>query len=394
MDVAVVYNFAEHPGGGDYVALNTLITLREAGYNVILATSKPSNLEEAAKYYDERTPDIEVLKINVPKFLHHPYTIAFIAEKLINKMNLDNVLLVVFDDIPKILKNYNVLCYVNYSHCCRIRRPEYADPRYREKIKYRVLWYMHSLMFPRFFIYTKEDIGNRHVVLANSTLTYTHLKEDLGVDRIEKLYPPVDSQRIVYEYSNKHKENLIVSVGRIERNKRFEDILQALAIIKRDHPGISEVKCMIMGFEYDTEYLSKLKKTIVSLGLNNTVKIYLNVPRHQILENLAKAKIYVHSAPYEHFGISVVEAMAAGAIPIVKKGFNGPWIDILDQGKYGLGYETPENLAHIIAKILVYNEQHLASLRKRAIERAKQFDKTVFKQFLLRIIEKYFTCLK
>ena len=394
MDVAVVYNFTEHPGGGDYVALNTLIALKETGCDVILATSKPSNLEEVAKYYDEQVPDVKIVKINVPKYLRHPYTIAFMAKRLVNEMNLNNVLFVVFDDIPKILKNHNVLCYVHYPHCCRIRRPEYADPRYREKIKYRVLWHIHSLMFPRFFVYSKEDVGDRHVPLVNSTLTYTHLKEDLGVDKIDKLYPPVDSQRIVYKYANKHKENLIVSIGRIERNKRFEDILQALAIIKRSCPTINEVKCIIMGFKHDAEYLSKLKKTIASLRLNDIVKIHLNAPRHQIFENLAKANIYIHSAPYEHFGISVVEAMAAGVIPVVKKGFNGPWIDILDQGKYGLGYETPENLAHTIAKILEYNEQHLASLRKRAIERATQFDKAVFRQSLLRIINKHFTCLK
>jgi alpha-1,2-mannosyltransferase len=44
----------------------------------------------------------------------------------------------------------------------------------------------------------------------------------------------------------------------------------------------------------------------------------------------------------EHFGISVVEAMVSGLVPVVHSS-GGPWLDILEQGKGGFGYNTPDN---------------------------------------------------
>lgn len=57
-------------------------------------------------------------------------------------------------------------------------------------------------------------------------------------------------------------------------------------------------------------------------GKENT-KILPNLKRDEVLVLLSKAKIFFHPMPNEHFGIAVVEAKAAGCLPVVHASF-GP----------------------------------------------------------------------
>src|SRR5207244_11868431 len=58
-------------------------------------------------------------------------------------------------------------------------------------------------------------------------------------------------------------------------------------------------------------YSDMLKKTAPS-----NVSFVL-APLRKVKDILGKAKVYVHSALNEHFGITIVEAMAAGCVPVV-----------------------------------------------------------------------------
>jgi glycosyltransferase involved in cell wall biosynthesis len=53
------------------------------------------------------------------------------------------------------------------------------------------------------------------------------------------------------------------------------------------------------------------------MGLTDRVKFYPNAPAEQKVDLLKKAKLYLHTMEGEHFGISIVEAMALGCLPIV-----------------------------------------------------------------------------
>jgi glycosyltransferase involved in cell wall biosynthesis len=67
--------------------------------------------------------------------------------------------------------------------------------------------------------------------------------------------------------------------------------------------------------------------------VENRVKLILNAPLNTKIELLQKAKVYFHPMHSEHFGISIIEGMAAGCIPIVQDS-GGPREFVPDKWRY------------------------------------------------------------
>jgi glycosyltransferase involved in cell wall biosynthesis len=53
------------------------------------------------------------------------------------------------------------------------------------------------------------------------------------------------------------------------------------------------------------------------LEVSDRVKILVDVKREQLRSILLSSKVYFHPKVGEHFGISIIEGMASGCIPIV-----------------------------------------------------------------------------
>lgn len=102
---------------------------------------------------------------------------------------------------------------------------------------------------------------------------------------------------------------------------------------------LNEFKFVIIGASgRDKEYINSIKRASESLD-NLTLK--LDATKDEIDKYLSVAKIYFHPKINEHFGISIVEAMASQLIPVIHKS-GGAWYDIVEEGKYGIGYDSLE----------------------------------------------------
>ncbi|MEM1623950.1 MAG: glycosyltransferase [Sulfolobales archaeon] len=144
------------------------------------------------------------------------------------------------------------------------------------------------------------------------------------------VHPPVNVERYLSLARNPEREDLVITVGRIERGKR-QHVIPAIA---RETPG---VRYAIIGAIGQTDYFQYVKRLLKRLGVEERVKIYTNLSESHKVRLLSRAKVYLHTMKYEHFGISVVEAMAAGAIPIVHR-YSGPWVDIVSQLEKDIRY--------------------------------------------------------
>src|SRR6266705_470460 len=156
-------------------------------------------------------------------------------------------------------------------------------------ILYRQLYYHHRRM--------------REVLSKQSNYTRDSVKKVWQVDSTT-LYPPCPVD--LYESREQAKEDLVVTVARIVPEKRMEVFLE----IARQMPS---VKFVIVGrIQPGMEnYHDLLRKS----APNNASLI--DVPLREAGDLLARAKVYVHCARNEQFGITIVEAMAAGCVPVV-----------------------------------------------------------------------------
>jgi alpha-1,2-mannosyltransferase len=64
-------------------------------------------------------------------------------------------------------------------------------------------------------------------------------------------------------------------------------------------------------------YFRYLQKLIKDDGLTGRIKLIPNVSKDEMLNAMYTSMVYLHTMNGEHFGISIVEAMAAGLIPVV-----------------------------------------------------------------------------
>jgi glycosyltransferase involved in cell wall biosynthesis len=252
--------------------------------------------------------------------------------------------LVVFnDDSPTLssifeTRNVRSLLYSHFPYACRVK--------YRNKMleTSSVLRRMSEMLVMPFMarLFEMDRLWVDWPV-ANSSVTKKYMSGTFNNREITTIFPPVNA----FPYKLPQKSNIVISVGGIQPNKKFEEVIQAMSKVKTD------CKCFIIGNLRDVTYFRSLVRQVRNLGLERQVHILPEAPRQTLLSLLGRSKLIIHASRFEPFGISVVEGMNAGAVPIVCASENGgPWVDIVSKGRYGLGYDGYESLADQIDSLM------------------------------------------
>lgn len=197
-------------------------------------------------------------------------------------------------------------------------------------------------------------------VVCNSNFTKNVIDKEFGIKSVV-IYPPVDTE----SFKPKRKENIILYVGRFSQilQNKGQDILIS-SFRRLCDQGLKDWKFILAG---GTEVgvadgLSGLKK----LAAGYPIEI-IESPDFNILKDLyGKAKIYwsasgvnqnenTNPEKAEHFGITVVEAMSAGAIPVVFNG--GGHKEIVEEAVSGFLWKSPDELEKKTVKLINNNKQ-------------------------------------
>lgn len=192
------------------------------------------------------------------------------------------------------------------------------------------------------------------------------------------LHPPVEP---LAPQDAAGRRRIVVSIGRLSPEKRYEVLLEAVGMSK-SRPGVVLLGSMA---RHSRAYTGELIRLASRLGVD--LKIVSNPSREEIARITASAMAYVHTTIGEHFGITVVEAMSTG-LPVIVHKSGGPWIDIVEEGRYGLGYTTPEELADAIDNI-ISDPGLWGRLREASLERYKAFTPPAF----TRSLEELLACI-
>ena len=107
--------------------------------------------------------------------------------------------------------------------------------------------------------------------------------------------------------------------------------------------------------------------------------LHRNAPRGRLAGLLASSKVYLHAGP-EDFGISVVEGVAAGCVPIVPDDSAHPETVPFAELRYG----TEEEAAR---KVRAAADGEYDSYLPRLREHAGRFDEPEFHRRMLALVE-------
>jgi len=158
----------------------------------------------------------------------------------------------------------------------------------------------------------------------------------------------------------------LLFVGRLATNKAIDDLLRACAALAARGTDFS---LRLVGPDRNRAR-PELESLARSLRINGRVTFVGEVAPDQLIAEYARASIFVSASRSEGFGISVVEAMAAGCVPVVN---NIPAFRDHLGGIHGgllVDFSDASGTAAAIAGLLA---EDLAPWRDAARERARNF---------------------
>jgi glycosyltransferase involved in cell wall biosynthesis len=220
-------------------------------------------------------------------------------------------------------------------------------------------------------------------VIANSEYTRTWIQRYWGVDA-DVLFPPIR----VHELRPGPKRPRILSVGRffargMGHSKKQLELVEAFGRMMRRNPLEGWELHVVGGVEPSHQpYLDEIRKAAEGLP----VRIHPNAPRPLVEELFASSSLFWHATGlgedeerqpwvFEHFGITTVEAMAAGCVPVVidKAGQR----EIVRHGVDGYRWSNLDELESY-TRSLARDDDLRNRLAASSVERARAFSEEAF----------------
>jgi mannosylfructose-phosphate synthase len=157
-----------------------------------------------------------------------------------------------------------------------------------------------------------------------------------------RFFPVSASTRAMLRRKFGFEGKVVLSLGRIARNKGYDLLIRAFAEVVRRCPA-ARLELAIGGTELqaaEQRILDDCRALVSELGLGARVRFSGFVPEADMADLYRAADVFVSSARYEPFGMAAVEAMACGTPTVVtvhgglfrslRFGLNGLFADPLD----------------------------------------------------------------
>ena len=377
MKIAIAHPSLNACGGAELLCISLMEALKVAGNEVVIFTVERTDWILLRKIYGDIThPNKEIYLLpSLPKipsnilysiFLLSLYTILLFILKLRGKCDL-------------------------VISTCGEKIDSIADIVYFNSIPLRCVYSLSNISVKRkmygkalnLFLRIIDFSGKNRLLLVNSKFNRDIIKKILG-RKAQIVYPPVNLKKFHPINRRVKSENLVVVISRFlpEQNLDYVPVIAKL---------VPNSKFVMIGpcSTASKNTLRKINELSRKLGVRDRVKILVNQPFSKYLNALLAAKVLFRTQPYEPFSMAIVEAMAAGCVPVVPR-CGGPWFDILDreEGKYGYSYGSLKEAAEKI-ELLLRDEGLRRSISLRAAERAEKFDASIFQKKIVDIIERF-----
>lgn len=399
-----IYNpYLDTKGGGEKVTLAMAEALSE-NYEVTLISRRKTDLNELGSYFD----------LNLEECRHEvlPPTrniIPRIARKVHMPARFTN-LLYEYQDYRRI-KDHHYDVFVNNCYKSTMPNPSksgiYMCMFPQEYLTHKKMHFIkriyHNLVdIIELSLFSKSGIGiirTYDVITVNSQYTANWTKKLWSVNStdINILYPICDNMSAK---THVEKEKIILNVGRFfadsgENHYKCQDkLLNTFSEMNDLHAEGWQLH--FVGSVANDKASMKYLLNLIEASKNLPVFFHMNAPFDELRQLFQRSSIYWHATGWgsnamehpekqEHFGISTVEAMSAGVVPIVID--SAGQIETVAHIENGYRWSSKEELrdyTYAVAKDKKLRE----SLAKKASITAKNFDKQHFRKRITDILSK------
>jgi glycosyltransferase involved in cell wall biosynthesis len=372
----VIHHTLNSLGGETTVAIETIESLYELGYEVELVTVQPPDLDRLTESYGKKI-HIARIKSLLPFKLNYfgVYQRLLTMLSSIDFKDSDVVINTHGDSLPyRISGNVPYLLYLHFPRFLMNSTGNYGSNKYRKSLFWRAYFKPYSIIAHSLAM---RATTRSNLILTNSKFSREAIREALPGVQPYVLYPPVDTERFssAYNHPTDSREATVLVVSRFSPEKRIENA------IKIAHLLGGKIKFQIIGSlaPANRAYFKRLQQMIQIYSLSQTVNLTPNASNQELIDSMSKSIVYLHTMIGEHFGVSIVEAMAAGLVPVVPAyGGCSEIVPIEHQ------YSTIEEAADLIAKNTKYADDEK---RVKMHEISRQFSPNNFRTAMRIYIE-------
>ena len=338
-------------GGGARLATEMADALQKRGHKVILFAKK-WDIRAYSKLDGKKLVCLPLNTLETTRLTSVSDMIR-ISMFLIKKLKKYNLNVLIFDDmnylaypIKKLFK-IPVLLYIHFPYWKSTRIVLSKVSRFSQVIR---------TMEKR--LYRDLDL-----VLCNSYFTKDFIKASLNIDA-EVLYPPVNTNYFK-PGSACPKDNLVISVGMFHPDKELDILIK---LFKEHVKG--DYKLVIAGARARAQHTPSYYRQLCRLADDDErVTILPNLSDLELRSLYQMASVYCHARRWEHYGITLVEAMASG-VPVVAMRGGGPTETIVEF-KTGILADTTKDLIRW-TKYLLENRDERLRMGKEARKHVRE----------------------
>ena len=338
MKVNFIYSDLNPCGGGERLTLVSMQAVLQLGIDIELTTLEKPNASKLENAYGTSIASvIDKIKVNILQ--------------LLDEQSIDNIMRNDYDIIinthgdidPYYNNSFSKNNAITYCHFPSARSfIESEDKAYLEKhLKIGRISSTNSIASSmeqynlqkegtdfdrkRYLKWLKDSYDNlmkNSTILTNSEYSRKAIFETYGIDDAIILSPPVDVDTFrdaafsSSSLSTNEREDIILVVCRVDPLKKVENAIMLAKLLKDNNIG-KGMKIVGSLDPYFSDYYLYLNKLILNYSLADYVTFEIDVSLDKLLSFMKKSKVYFHPRRAEHFGISIVEAMSAGLVPIV-----------------------------------------------------------------------------
>jgi glycosyltransferase involved in cell wall biosynthesis len=235
---------------------------------------------------------------------------------------------------------------------------------------------------------TYDSMIRNSFLITNSNYSKTAILREYHRDDIIVLSPPVDVDAIIskvkssrqYDPLDYRNENCILVICRIEPSKKIENAIYLAKLIKEKK---IKAKINIVGSSepFYQKYYNNLSKLVSDYDVSDMIEFHLDLSFDELVGLMKKSKIFFHPREGEHFGMSIVESMSAGLIPIVPViGGQSEFVPMEYQ------YSSLEVALQIVSSIIEMSRENIRKESDRMIEIATEFSNANYKKHIQSIV--------